>query len=160
MRNWNYLKYVLKHKWYVLIYCWRFGLFWRGIVHDISKFRPSEWGPYRDRFFGPETISEETMAAFQMAWHLHQQRNRHHWQYWIEYDGEGWSMKTFQMPLDDALEMIADWMGAGRAITGRMEVGEWYEKNKDKMHLHEGTRFFVENTLRSYCGWNGTSSNA
>lgn len=151
MSNWRYLKYVLKHKWFVFVYCLRFGLIWRGITHDLSKFRPSEWGPYRDNFFSDKDMSEEESekitADFQMAWHLHQQRNRHHWQYWTEYDGLGWSMKTFEMPRADMLEMVADWMGAGRAITGKMDVLEWYEKNKDKMHFHSSTKRDVEALL-------------
>lgn len=46
-----------------------------------------------------------------------------------------------------AREMIADWMGAGRAITGKWEVAEWYEKNQNKIQLHPETRRFVENII-------------
>ena len=52
------------------------------------------------------------------------------------------------MPDDLVREMVADWMGAGRAITGRWEVAEWYEANKGKMHLHPGTRALVESLVR------------
>lgn len=38
-------------------------------------------------------------------------------------------------------------IGAGRAITGRWEIREWYSKNKDIMKLHEQTRVIVENIL-------------
>ena len=48
----KYLRYVLVHKWHVLQECWRLNIKWRGIVHDLSKFSPAEWGPYVDRFYG------------------------------------------------------------------------------------------------------------
>ena len=45
-------------------------------------------------------------------------------------------------------EMVADWMGAGLAITGRMEVIEWYGKNATKMLLHPRSRARVEELLK------------
>jgi hypothetical protein len=43
--------------------------------------------------------------------------------------------------------MVADWMGAGRAITGKWEAKAWYEKNKATIILHDGTRKLVETIL-------------
>jgi len=54
-----------------------------------------------------------------------------------------------EMPEKYVKEMVADWMGAGRAITGRWECQEWYEKNKGKMILHKWTRNLVELFLRA-----------
>ncbi|MBZ0293912.1 MAG: DUF5662 family protein [Anaerolineae bacterium] len=42
-KHWQYLKYVFRHKWYVFWSCVEYGLFWRGLVHDLSKFTPEEW---------------------------------------------------------------------------------------------------------------------
>jgi hypothetical protein len=51
------------------------------------------------------------------------------------------------MPEHYAREMVADWLGAGRAITGKWEAKEWYQKNKNAIILHPTTRAFVENLL-------------
>lgn len=48
-------------------------------------------------------------------------------------------VKTLPMPRDLVREMVADWMGAGRAITGRWEAAEWYLANAQKMLLHYET---------------------
>jgi len=48
----KYLKYVLVHKYYVFIECFKVGLFWRGIMHDMSKFFPDEFLPYARYFYG------------------------------------------------------------------------------------------------------------
>ena len=47
----KYLNYVLRHKWYVMIECFKRGQYWRGIMHDMSKFRPSEFIPYAIYFY-------------------------------------------------------------------------------------------------------------
>jgi hypothetical protein len=51
------------------------------------------------------------------------------------------------MPAQAEREMIADWMGAGRAINGTWDATIWYAKNKDKIHLHPATRARVEEQL-------------
>lgn len=52
----QYLRYVLVHKWCTLIECYKLGILWRGIIHDLSKFSRAEWGPYVEWFYG-ERIS-------------------------------------------------------------------------------------------------------
>lgn len=54
-RHLQYLRYVLVHKWYTLIECYKLGILWQGIVHDLSKFSPREWSPYVKWFYGGET---------------------------------------------------------------------------------------------------------
>lgn len=100
-QHWQYLKYVLRHKWYVFLYCLEYGLVWRGIKHDWSKFLPSEWFPYVAYFYGkkvphPTTqvvskgefqplmlTPDKVQASFDRAWNHHQKANSHHWQYWL-----------------------------------------------------------------------------
>ena len=96
----KYLWYVLRHKWFVFVECCRLGIPWRGLTHDLSKFRPREWFPYARWFYGtwpPRSRSllhaqlgmttvryrEDVKCAFDMAWLHHQKRNDHHWQYWL-----------------------------------------------------------------------------
>ncbi len=51
-KHFQYLWYVLKHKWHVFVECCKDGMVWRGIVHDISKFSPTEWAAYAEWTFG------------------------------------------------------------------------------------------------------------
>ncbi len=48
----KYLWYVIRHKWYVFKVCCEYGMGWRGAVHVLSKFRPSEFFPYTEHFYG------------------------------------------------------------------------------------------------------------
>ncbi|NLB78066.1 MAG: hypothetical protein GX796_04250 [Clostridiaceae bacterium] len=97
---WKYLKYVIRHRWYVFIECCKLGIPIRGLLHDLSKLLPSEFIPYARYFYGTWMKESEwhgdrrnyipwkytvmgVEAAFDLAWLKHQKRNKHHWQYWL-----------------------------------------------------------------------------
>jgi hypothetical protein len=187
----KYLWYIIKHKWYVLIECWRRGLIWRGITHDLSKLRPSEFFPYMHYFYGQRDLKDSDFwntdtvnsgmiiniqgeewymlgywekekvwkavkykwkKLFDQAWLAHQNRNDHHWQFWIlvldQGDTEG-DCKNKLLPMSDKAmkEMVCDWSGAGKAITGKNDVIDWYRRNKKQIELHSETRRQVEKRL-------------
>lgn len=157
MKHLKYAKYVLRHKWFVLIQCAKRGIFWRGLMHDISKIHPSEWVPYVNFFHGTPkpSVRDSTGyykptdtgdAAFDFAWLLHQKRNRHHWQWWILPEDDG-GVKVLPMQEPYRTEMICDWLGAGKA-QGSLSVNAWYKKNCMRMQLHPDTRAWVENELK------------
>lgn len=153
----RYLVYVIRHKWFVLVECWRRGLYWRGFWHDWSKLRPSEFFPYARHFYGTGAVNprdgtgyykpEETGdQAFDVAWLLHQHRNDHHWQYWVLPGSDGIA-KKLEMPGPAVLEMLCDWHGASRAQRTTGTAAQFYTQNKVRMYLHPRTRIFVEMQL-------------
>ena len=174
MMYFKYLHYLLLHKWYVGQECWRRNLWFRAIVHDWSKFLPSEFIPYARYFYGEWTIAnnfygearnyilngiyqEKVEQDFDIAWLLHQHRNSHHWQHWVLREDSG-GTKVLQMPYPVCMEMVSDWIGAGRAINRTTpdpadpckETRNWYIANKEKMLLHPETRKQVEIELCIY----------
>lgn len=159
----RYLRYVLSHKWFVLMAGLRIGgiPLWRLLIHDWSKLTPAEWGPYVRYFYGTrptERLADRDGGEFDRARLHHQHRNPHHWQHWVLREDSG-AVKLLRMPEHFAREMVADWMGAGRAMTGRWEAREWYEKNGDNMQLAMFTRVLAERLLGvpCYCGAFGAS---
>ena len=160
----KYLSYVLRHKWFVFVECCKVGMYWRGLVHDMSKFRPSEWFPYVDSFYGgpwPEEdyeprdmgmrrvrvrCKQDVRNDFNKAWLLHQHRNPHHWQFWCLTQDED-EPKILEMPIKYVFEMMCDWKGAGRAQGHGNDVVPWYLKNRDKMKLHPETRGHIERLI-------------
>ena len=143
----RYAGYILRHKWFVFVECAKRGLWWRGLMHDMSKLRPSEWGPYVEYFYGKHSDSNYRVKEdFDRAWLLHQHRNPHHWQFWVLKEDDG-GTKTLPMPAAYRTEMLCDWLGAGRAITGKVGVNGWYSKNKHLMKLNPATRNWVEGQL-------------
>lgn len=154
------MNYLIRHKYYVFVAGRETGVsLWRLLIHDWSKLLPSEWKAYADNFYcnppvqGPndrpnheKTVDdwrESLDRAFDRAWLRHIHRQDHHWQHWVLREDSG-AVICFEMPEVAWREMVADWMGAGRAIHGRWRALEWYFENKDKIQLHQVTRRKVE----------------
>jgi hypothetical protein len=165
-KNAKYFSYVVRHKWFVFQAGRRTGAnLWRLLKHDWSKFLPCEWRPYAEYFYGaeitgfPESMHDrpnveankewqekQRKDAFDAAWNHHQHANDHHWQHWVLREDSGDTI-LLEMPEASVREMVADWMGAGRAITGKWEAREWYLKNREVILLHHDTRQTVERLL-------------
>lgn len=156
MKTLRYLRYVLVHKWHVL----RAGLglgvpLWRLILHDWTKFLPCEFIPYRDWFYsnwrqdnyqGESAAPEALKTAFDYAWNHHCHKNDHHWQFFIlKYDDPG--MKILEMTDVARREMLADWIGAGRAL-GKPDTRGWYLYNRETIFLAPLTRAWIEGQLQ------------
>jgi hypothetical protein len=139
----RYTWQVLRHKWFVFVECWHAGIPVRGILHDLSKFLPSEFFAYAAYFYGPEARKDS--AAFDLAWLRHQKRNPHHWQWWLLPLDDG-GTNALPMSQGARLEMLCDWTGAGRAYGGNGTLA-WYAKNCDRMVLNADTRAWVEAEL-------------
>jgi hypothetical protein len=135
----------------VFLECCKYKIPLRGILHDISKFYPSEWFSYVQWFCEkPDAIDypEEfkiVKKRFQLAWLKHQRRNKHHWQWWLLQNQD--DVIALEMPVTYILEMIADWKGTSRAINGFDNSMEWYKSNRQKMILAPNTKQFIEKLL-------------
>lgn len=157
MKHIKYLKYLVKHKWYVFVAGRKLGVpAWRLLIHDWTKFLPSEWFPYANYFYGLDDDSiiglksisdnsekkEKYELAFNVAWNAHQKRNKHHFQYWILYCDSGDEV-FLEIPDVYLREMAADWQGASRALTGDWNALSYYLKNRQntKMNTISKTKF-------------------
>jgi hypothetical protein len=150
-KYWLHFKTIVKHKWYVLRACIDCGIVWRGIKHDLSKFSLKEFIPSARYFQGNRSPidAEKADKGYSLAWQNHKGRNTHHWQYWL--DNKGKEIFPLKMPYYDLVELICDWIGAGKAYN----KGKWTEEtpweywknNKDKMLFHKDTYEFIEMTM-------------
>lgn len=151
-RHISYLKYIIRHKWYVFKACVKLGVPFRGITHDLSKFRPCEWFAYAKTFYAEDGTGRFMWSGdFDFAWLMHQKVNKHHWQYWLLLNDDG-RFTSFEIPEPIVREMVADWSGAGEAIKGESNPTEWYYENRSKIILHEKTRKLVEKIIEE--NWN------
>ena len=119
----KYLWQVLRHKWFVFLEACKLGIPWLGLIHDLSKFRPSEFLPYARHFYGnyPEwktmdtwgksyyfgRTKESVKGDFDVAWLYHQKRNRHHWQYWMLTEDDPNVQWTIQQMAPDSPMILA-----------------------------------------------------
>lgn len=94
-RHWQYLKYVMIHKYWVFLAGWELGIPWLALIHDLSKFMPDEWRWYARHFYAPDGSKQTWQGKdgfyvdlkndikFEQAWQRHIRRNKHHPQYWV-----------------------------------------------------------------------------
>lgn len=152
------LRHLVRHKWYVFLECCKLGIPLLGILHDLSKLRPDEFVPYARHFYNRDgtkrqfnrrpgycKIDDIGDEVFNVAWGLHQKRNKHH-PCWV---GDG--KEVVEMSDRYILEMVADWRGAAKAQNAP-DITMWYEGVKDKMNLHPRTRRRVEELLYDVAG--------
>lgn len=159
----KYLKYLLKHKYYVGRECFKIGLYYRGIIHDFSKFFPTEFIPYAKHFHGPTSYKDSAKRDktgyykptntgdpdFDLAWLYHKNRNRHHWQYWVIPEVEEKNKQVaMKIPKEYIKEMICDWLGAAQAQGKKREsVKNWWIENKNKMIYHPESLKEIESLI-------------
>lgn len=128
-RYWAHFKTIIKHKIEVGKVCFKFGLYWQGIVHDLSKFSIAEFAPSAKYFQGHMSPidAEKIEKGYSAAWLHHKARNKHHQWYWMDWDSKQ-NPTPCKIPREYVYEMIADWIGAGKVYgANKGEPWSWSE---------------------------------
>lgn len=114
-KMWNHLRTIQTHRKWVRRYCRWAGIPWRGLVHDLSKYSPTEFFESARYWTGVSSPIEEAKKdkGFSKAWLHHRGRNPHHWAYWADNYSEG--LTIYPMPKNDFVEMVCDFLAAGQA---------------------------------------------
>ena len=114
---WGHLSTITYHKWLVFCYCRRLGLWRQGLCHDLSKYSPAEFWVGVKYFQGNRSPNDAQRKAegCSTAWLHHKGRNRHHLEYWIDYDPAGTgNLIGNEMPVKYVAEMFCDRIAACR----------------------------------------------
>ncbi len=120
LHNFNgHLHTVNAHRRLVRKYCFKLGIYRQGLMHDLSKYSPSEFIPgvkyYQDGHRSPNNAQREDEGVSK-AWLPHKGRNKHHFEYWIDYDVDGSRtvLAGMKMPVKYVAEMFCDRIAASR----------------------------------------------
>lgn len=149
-----HFKKICIHKYWVGKYCFRMGLYWQGITHDLSKFSPIEF--FESVKYYQETRSPidacKEVNGYSMGWFHHRGRNPHHYEYWQDNFDKGG--EPVLMPKKYAIEMLCDYLGAARAYTGEnftmtSEWNWWINKKSKGIAMHPNTIKFIDICLES-----------
>lgn len=87
MHLFDHLHTVNTHRRLVRHYCWKLGLVWQGLTHDLSKYSPTEFWrsvKYYQGYRSPND-AERIANGVSLSWLHHKGRNLHHFEYWIDY---------------------------------------------------------------------------
>ena len=132
---WKHFCLVNKHRWYVFKLACRAGIPWRGLVHDLSKYSPTEFCEsvkYYNGARSPIALCRED-KGYSLAWIHHRGRNKHHFEYWEDICRKG--RIPVPIPYPYLVEAICDKIAAGMAYQGKnwtqhQPLSYWLEKEK------------------------------
>lgn len=145
MHLWGHLKTVTKHRWLVMVHCFRVGLIWQGLVHDLSKFSPSEFLIGIRYYQGTRSpnAAERELNGFSTAWMHHKGRNRHHFEYWSDLRPGTRQYSPVPMPPRYLAEMVMDRIAACKTYNGKQYTDAdplaYLNKTLDAGLMHEDT---------------------
>ena len=152
-----HFKTITEHCHLVCRYCLRLGLVWQGLTHDLSKYAPVEFWRGAKYFQGNRSPNdaERMDTGMSLAWLHHKGRNRHHFEYWIDYvitsDGHV-AYGGNKMPLRYVAEMFCDRIAASKvyqkdAYTDASPY-DYFVHSKAELLIHPDTADELEEMLR------------
>ena len=130
----RHLHTINVHRWKVFLLCCKVGIPIQGLLHDLSKYSPTEFFEsvkYYQGDYSPIRNCKED-KGYSEAWLHHKGRNKHHYEYW--YDSTA-KEKCPIIPFKYVLEMICDSFAAGLTYQGKnwtkeYQLSYWHKVKK------------------------------
>ncbi len=116
-----HFKTITKHRHEVIKNCYKAGILWQGLLHDLSKYSPTEFISGAKHYQGTRSPNdfEREAHGYSKAWMHHMGRNRHHFEYWRDYSPQHKGFMTpVQMPYNYIVEMFCDRVAASKIYQG------------------------------------------
>ncbi len=149
----GHFRTITKHRHAVIRNCRRAGILWQGLRHDLSKYSPTEFIPGVKYYVGTRSPNELERAekGYSAAWLHHKGRNRHHFEYWSDYNPVERRVGPVKMPLRYVIEMVCDRMAASRIYLGDKYTDasalEYFVHGKTHRVIHPETSDLCERLL-------------
>lgn len=144
---------ITKHRHAVIKNCFRAGILWQGLRHDLSKYSPSEFWVgvrYYQGFRSPNE-GERDAYGYSKAWMHHKGRNKHHFEYWTDYNPATKQIESVPMPLKYVIEMFCDRVAASKIYMKENYTDssplEYFSHRKDHRMIHPETTILLEQLL-------------
>lgn len=149
----GHFRTITKHRHAVIRNCRRAGILWQGLRHDLSKYSPTEFIPGVKYYVGTRSPNELERAekGYSAAWLHHKGRNRHHFEYWSDYNPVERRVGPVKMPLRYVIEMVCDRMAASKIYLGDKYTDasalEYFVHGKSHRVIHPETSDLCERLL-------------
>ena len=136
MNAWRHFCTITKHRWAVRRGCFAVGLYRQGLTHDLSKYSWTEFRSGIKYYQGTRSPNsrEREVVGYSTAWMHHKGRNKHHFEYWTDYNPKTKKMEGVKMPLIYVAEMFCD-----RVAASKVYMGKSYTDSSPLEYFHRGT---------------------
>ena len=152
-RFFGHLFTITKHRHLVIKHCKKAGIFWQGLRHDLSKYTPTEFRAGVKYYAGNHSPNEGERRehGYSLAWMHHKGRNKHHYEYWVDYNLETKQNEPVVMPYNYVAEMFCDRVAASKVYNGENYTEgsplEYFEHRKPHRSINLETRDEIEKLL-------------
>ena len=144
---------IRQHRKWVRYYCFKAGLYKQSLLHDLSKYTPTEFCEsvkYYTGISSPVDMCKKEQG-YSMAWLHHRGCNKHHYEYWVDNLDKGGEPNP--MPYQYALEMVCDNIAASRTymkddFTYQGVYDWWLKKTENQIAMHPATQYFVTEVFK------------
>lgn len=150
----SHLRTVQHHRFLVLRHCWRVGLYWQGLTHDLSKFSPVEFSAGAKYYQGNRSPNEieRREKGYSAAWLHHKGRNKHHLEYWMRLRRRRLRYVRHENahPIcnRDVLRPRSRQQDLSRCCLPRQHPYDYYAHSVDHYIIHPDTAAALESLLR------------
>lgn len=149
----NHFLTITKHRHQVIRNCFKAGIPLQGLKHDLSKYMPSEFIPGAIYYQGNRSPNEgeREKYGYSKAWMHHKGRNKHHFEYWTDYNPQTKKLEAVKMPYKYIVEMFCDRVAASKtymksAYTDDAPL-EYFQRGKKNRLIHPDTSHTIEKLL-------------
>lgn len=145
---------ITKHRHKVISHCFKAGIGWQGLFHDLSKYSPTEFIPGAKYYLGTRSPNEKEreQMGYSLAWMHHKGRNKHHFEYWVDINMHTKQYEAVQIPLRYVTEMFCDRVAASKIYQGEKYTDEsalnYFLRGNAREKMHEKTADLLEGWLR------------
>ena len=153
-KAWGHLKTITRHRFLVMVGCFRVGLIQQGLTHDLSKYSPTEFLEGARYYQGNRSpnAAEREDKGYSEAWMHHKGRNRHHYEYWTDMNRQTKCYESVPMPKRYLAEMVMDRIAACKTYEGKAYTQasalNYFLKSRERELMHPKTREELEALLR------------
>ena len=145
---------ITHHRHVVCRECFQVGLYWQGLTHDLSKYSPTEFwvgARYYQGTRSPNNAERED-KGLSTSWLHHKGRNKHHFEYWTDYDTVTKVLSPIKMPTKYVIEMFCDRVAASKTYQGDKYTDShpinYFLRSKKTRLIHPKTSDYIEFLLR------------
>ena len=144
---------ITKHRHKVIGHCFKAGVPIRGLLHDLSKYSPEEFFQGAKYYIGTKSPNEGERRdkGYSVAWMHHKGRNKHHFEYWTDYNPKSKLVEPVKMPVKYVKEMFCDRVAASKIYQGDNYTNhhplEYFLNAKGRRVIHPETSDFLEKLL-------------
>ena len=148
-----HLRTILKHRHRVIVHCFRVGIGWQGLFHDLSKLSLTEFVPGAKYYQGTRSPNEREREeiGYSVAWMHHKGRNKHHFEYWNDFNMQTKLYEPVKMPVRYVKEMFCDRIAASKVYQGKnycdQQPYQYFARGSARKKMHADTADLLEEWL-------------